>query len=93
MSLDRKAVWILGGTLLVTAASTLAGCASIPLANSNSAENATTSQEIDASINPSRPALDVWHVLRNTMVDLNDAGFSVNYFLLFGLPVFIRTAP
>jgi len=32
------------------------------------------------------------HVLRDALVDLNDAGISVNYFLLFGLPVFIRTA-
>jgi hypothetical protein len=93
MSLNKKSAWILRGTLLITAASTLAGCASMPLANASSAEKATTSQEIDGSINPSRPEPDVWHVLRTTMVDLQDAGISANYFLLFGLPVFIRTAP
>lgn len=92
MSLNGKSAWILGGTLLITAASTLAGCASMPLADSRSAEKAGSSQEIDGSINPSRPEPDVWHVLRSAMVDLNDAGISLNYFLLFGLPVFIWTA-
>jgi hypothetical protein len=92
MSLNRNSVWVLGGTLLIIAASTLAGCASMPLADSRSAEKAAPSQEIDGAINQSRPEPDVWHVLRSAMVDLNDAGISVNYFLLFGLPVFIRTA-
>ena len=54
ISLDRKSAWIIGGALLMLEASTLAGCASMPLANSSSAEKATTSQEIDGSINPSR---------------------------------------
>jgi hypothetical protein len=93
MSLDRKSAWIIGGALLIIAASTLAGCASMPLANSSSAEKATTSQEIDGSINPSRPEFNVWHVLRNTMADLHDAGIPIDYFFLFGLPVYIRTAP
>jgi hypothetical protein len=35
----------------------------------------------------------VWHVLRNTMADLHDAGFAIDYFFLFRLPVYIRTAP
>jgi hypothetical protein len=92
MSLNRKSAWILAGTLLVTAASTLAGCASMPAADSRSDEKAGRSQEIDGAINLSRPEPDVWHVLRSAMVELNDAGISVDYFLLFGLPVFIRTA-
>jgi hypothetical protein len=90
MALNAKVAWILAGTLLITAASTLAGWASTPLADPRSAEKAGTSQDIDGSISDSRP--NVYHVLRNTLVDLNDAGISVNYFLLFGLPVFIRTA-
>jgi len=92
MSLNRKSAWILGGMLLISAASTLAGCASTPLADSRSAEKAGPSQAIDGAINQSQPEHDVWHVLRSAMVGLNDADISVNYFLLFGLPVFIRTA-
>jgi hypothetical protein len=95
MSLNKKSAWILGGTLLITAASTLAGCASMPLANSSSAEKAATAQEINDSINPSRPEPDVWYVLRNTVVglyvDLHDAGISFNPFLMG--PIRIRTAP
>jgi hypothetical protein len=93
MSLDRKSAWIIGGTLLIIVASTVAGCASTPLANSSSAEKATTSQEIDGPINPSPPDLNVWHALRNTMADLRDAGMPIDYFFLFRLPVYIRTAP
>jgi len=65
----------------------------MPLANASSAEKATTSQEIDGSINPGPPELNVWHVLRNTMADLHDAGIPIDYFFLFRLPVYIRTAP
>jgi hypothetical protein len=93
MSLDRKSAWIIRGALLIIVASTVAGCASMPLANSSSAEKATASQEIDGSINPSPPDLNVWHVLRNTMADLHDAGIPIDYFYLFKLPVYIRTAP
>ena len=93
MSPDRNSAWIIRGTLLIIVASTVAGCASMPLANSSSAEKATTSQEIDGSINPSAPELNVWHVLRNTMADLHDAGIPIDYFFLFRLPVYIRTAP
>jgi hypothetical protein len=93
MSLDRKSAWIIGGTLLITVASTVAGCASTPLANSSSADKATTSQEIDGSINPSPTDLNVWHFLRNTMADLHDAGIPIDYFFFFRLPVYIRTAP
>ncbi len=71
MALNAKAAWILAGTLLITAASTLA---------------------VDGSMSDGRPNANICHVLRNALVDLNDAGISVNYFLLFGLPVFIRTA-
>lgn len=93
MSPARKSAWIIDGTLLITVASAVAGCASMPLANSSRAEKATTSQEIDGSINPSPPKLNVWHVLRNTMADLHDAGIPIDYFFLFKLPVYIRTAP
>jgi hypothetical protein len=93
MSPDRKSAWIIGGTLLIMVASTVAGCASMPLANSSSAEKATTSQEIDGSINPSPQDPNVWQVLRNTMADLHDAGIPLDYFFLFRLPVYIRTAP
>jgi hypothetical protein len=92
MALNAKGAWIVAGTLLITAASTIAGCASTPLADSRSPEKAGTSKDIDGSISDSRPNANVCHVLRNALVDLNDAGISVNYFLLFGLPVFIRTA-
>jgi hypothetical protein len=92
MSLDRKSAWILGGTLLITAASTLGGCASMPLTDSRSAENTGPSKDIDDSISDSRPNADVRHVLRDALID--PAGISVNIFTLFGLPVvFIRTAP
>jgi hypothetical protein len=93
MSLDRKSAWIIGGSLLIIVASTVAGCASVPLVNSSSAEKATTSQEIDGSINPGPPEFNVWHALRNTMADLHDAGIPIDYFYLFKLPVYIRTAP
>jgi hypothetical protein len=93
MALDRKSAWIVRETLLMIVASTVAGCASTPLANSSSAEKATTSQEIEGSINPSPPELNVWHVLRNTMADLHDADIPIDYFFLFRLPVYIRTAP
>jgi hypothetical protein len=93
MPLDRESAWIICGTLSIIVASTVAGCASMPLANSGSAEKAATSQEIDGSINPSPPKLGVWHVLRNTMADLHDAGIPIDYFFLFRVPVYIRTAP
>jgi hypothetical protein len=93
MSPDRKSAWIIRGALLIILASTAAGCASMPLANSSSAERATTSQEIDGSINPSPPEHNVWHVLRNTMADLHDAGIPIDYFFLFRVPVYIRTSP
>jgi hypothetical protein len=93
MSPDSKSTLIIRGTLLIIVASTVAGCASTPLANSSGAERTTPSQEIDASIDPSPPAPNVWHVLRNTMADLRDAGVPIDYFFLFRVPVYIRTAP
>lgn len=93
MSPDRKSALIIRGTLLIIVASTVAACASTPLANSSGAEQATTSQEIDGSINSSPPEPNVWHVLRNTMADLRDAGIPIDYFFLFRVPVYIRTAP
>jgi hypothetical protein len=92
MALNAKSRWILGGTLLIIAASTLAGCASTPLADSRSAEKAGTSKDVDSSIGDSRPNVNVCHVLRDALLDLNDAGISVNIFSLFGWPVIIRTA-
>jgi hypothetical protein len=62
------------------------------LADSRSAEQAGTSKDIDGSIRDGRPTAGVCHVLRDALVDLHDAGISANYFLLFGMPVFIRTA-
>jgi|SRR5450631_2045814 len=91
MAPNAKSAWILGGRLLITAASTLAGCASIPLADSRTAENAGPSKDIDGSISDSRPIADVCHVVRNALLD--PAGISVSIFSLFGLPiVFIGTA-
>ena len=92
MALNAKSAWILGGTLLLTAASTLSGCASMPLGDSRSAEKAGTSKDIDGSISDSRPNADIYHVVRDALVDLSDAGISVNIFSLFGWPVIIRTA-
>jgi hypothetical protein len=92
MAVNVKAAWILAGSSLITAASTLAGCASTPLAESKSDEKAGISKDFDGSIGNSPPNANVCQVLRNALVDLRDAGISVNYFLLFGLPVLIRTA-
>ena len=78
---------------MIIVTSTVAGCASTPLANSSSAEKFTTSQEIDGSINSSPQEFSVWRVLRNTMADLHDAGIPIDYFFLFRMPVYIRTAP
>jgi hypothetical protein len=91
MALNAKSAWFLGATLLITAASTLAGCASMPSADSRSAEKAGSSKDIDGSMSDTRPNADVSHVLRDALVDLNDAGISFNIFSLFG-PVLIRTA-
>jgi hypothetical protein len=91
MSQHRKSAWMIRGTLLIMA-STVAGCASSPVANSSSAERATTSQ-LDGPISPSPPDVNVWHALRNTMADLHDAGFPIDYFFLFRVPVYVRTAP
>jgi hypothetical protein len=91
MALNTKSAWTLGGTFLITTASTLAGCAAMPLADSGSGEKAGISKDIDGSISESRPNADVCRVLRNTLVDLNDAGISFNIFSLFG-PALIRTA-
>jgi hypothetical protein len=77
MTPNKKSAWILGATLLIMTASTLAGCASLPLTDSKSAEKAGTSQNLDDSITPSWPA-DVWHSLRNAMGAVYDAGISFN---------------
>jgi hypothetical protein len=93
MSSDKKSAWMIRATLLIIVASTVSGCASTPLANSGSADKNTTFEEMDGSMNPSPPEPNVWHVLRNTMADLHDAGFPIDYFFLFRVPVYIRTAP
>ena len=93
MSPDRKSAGMIRATLLIIVASTVAACASAPSANSSRADKATTSQEMDGSINPSPPDVNLWHALRNTMADLHDAGFPIDYFFLFRVPVYVRTAP
>ncbi len=89
-STTAKAARILGGILLITAASILVGCASMPSAAASSAQNAGTSTDIDGSMSD-RPNGDVCHVFRDALLD--PARVSVNFFSLFGLPVvFIRDA-
>jgi hypothetical protein len=63
----------------------------MPLADLGVTEKAGTSKDIDGSTSESRPTAAVCHVLRDALVDLNDAGISFNFFSLFG-PVLIRTA-
>jgi hypothetical protein len=91
MALNKKSAWILAGTFVITAASTLAGCASMSSADSRRTEKSGASQEIDGSINPSPLEPDVWHVLRDAMAGLYDAGISFNPLMLG--PILIRTAP
>jgi hypothetical protein len=91
MALNVKAARILGVTFLITAASTLAGCASTSLTDSRSAQNTGTSKDIPDSISDAGPSADECHVLRDAFLD--PARMSVNIFSLFGLPVvFIRDA-
>ena len=91
MAPNAKSAWILGGTLLITAASTLAGCASMPLADSRTAENAGPSKDIDGSKGESRPSAEACHVVRDALLD--PGRISVSVFSLFGLPVvFVGTA-
>lgn len=87
MALNAKAARILGGTLLITAASILAGCASMPLADSRGAQNTGTSKDIDGVTSDSRPNADVCHVWRDALVD--PGRVSVNIFSLFGLPIVV----
>jgi hypothetical protein len=91
MALNAQTARILGVTLLITAGSTLAGCASLPLTDSRSAQNTGTSKDIPDSISDTRPSANECHVLRDAFLD--PARMSVNVFSLFGLPVvFIRDA-
>jgi hypothetical protein len=77
--------------LLIAAASTIAGCASMPLADSKSAENAGAYQDTDGSIGDIRSNANVCHVVRDALLD--PGRISVNVFSLFGLPVvFFRDA-
>jgi len=87
MTLNLKAPRILPLTLLITAASTLAGCASTPLTESRSAQNTGTSQDISDSIVETRPSADDCRVWRDAFLD--PARVSVNIFSLFGLPVML----
>ena len=91
LSLNRILSWALGRTLLIAAASILAGCASIPLPKSTSTEKDGPPHEIDGSINPSPSESDLWHILRSALVDLNDAGVAVYPFLMGSIS--IRTTP
>jgi hypothetical protein len=92
MVLNAKVIRILGVALLITAASTLAGCASTSLTDSRSAaQNTGTSKDMPDSISDTRPSTDECHVLRDAFLD--PARMSVNIISLFGLPVpFIRDA-
>jgi hypothetical protein len=91
MALNAKAARILGRTLLITAATILAGCASMPPVDSRSAQNTVTSKGVDGSISDSQPNADVCHFWQDVLAD--PARISVNIFSLFGLPVmFIRDA-
>jgi hypothetical protein len=85
MALNATAARILSGTLLLTTASTLAGCASMPLAESRSAQNTGLSKDIDGSMSDSRPNADVCHFWRDVLLD--PSRVSVNIFSAFGLPV------
>jgi hypothetical protein len=78
MAQNTQSAWFLSATLLITAASALAGCASAPSAGLSSADKAGTSKDIDGSIDDSRPNADVRRVLRDALVDLDDAGISFN---------------
>jgi hypothetical protein len=82
MAQNTQSAWILSATLLITAASALAGCASVPSAGLRSADKAGTSKDIDGSIDDSRANADVRHVLRDALVDLDDAGISFNVLLI-----------
>jgi hypothetical protein len=89
--INTKAARILGVTLLSTAASTLAGCASTSFTDSRSAQDTGISKDMPDSKSDTRPSADEWHVLRDAFLD--PARMSVNIFSLFGLPVvFIRDA-
>jgi hypothetical protein len=91
MALNATAARILGGTLLLTTASTLAGCASVPVAESRSAQNIGLSKDLDGSMSDSRPTADICHVWRDVLLD--PSSVSVNIFSVFGLPVvFLRDA-
>jgi len=85
LALNVKSAWILGATWLVTAASPLAGCASMPSTDSRGAESAGTSRDNDASISDSRPDPVGHHALRDLF--LEPANVSVSIFSLFGLPI------
>jgi hypothetical protein len=91
MALNAKAARILGVTMSIAAASTVAGCASTPLTDSRSAQNTGTSKNIPDSTSETRLSADECHILRDAFLD--PARMSVNIFSLFGLPVvFIRDA-
>jgi hypothetical protein len=84
-AINAKAARILCATLSIAAGSTLAGCASMSLATSGSAESNGPYRVLDASTNESRPNADKCHVWRDVLLD--SARVSVNTFSLFGLPV------
>jgi hypothetical protein len=90
-SINTKAARILGVALLITAALTLAGCASTAFTDSRTTQNNGISEDMPDSKSDNRPGADECHVLRDAFLD--PARMSVNIFSLFGLPVvFIRDA-
>jgi hypothetical protein len=91
MSPKNRPAWILGGALLVTAVSTLGGCAATPLGDSRSVEKAAPSQELESPIIPGQPELNAWQALRSVMANLYDAGIYFNFYYLG--PVLVPSAP
>jgi hypothetical protein len=81
MPLNKRLGWCLAGALWMAAASNLAGCASVPPPKSTSADSAAMIQSTDDAANSSESQPDVWHILRDAVVDLYDAGLSFNPFL------------
>jgi hypothetical protein len=77
--------------LWITAASSLAGCASTSLTDPRRAQNTGNFKEMTDSISDARPSADECHILRDAFLD--PARVSVNIFSLFGLPVvYVRDA-
>jgi hypothetical protein len=81
MSPNKRLAFFLGGVLWMAMASTLDGCASVPPSTATSADNAARAQSVGDSTNSTREDPDLWHLLRNAVADLYDAGLAFNPFL------------